>query len=142
MFKGTRHLLLVGRGSSLAAVGTGALIIKESDRFQAEGMSSGAFRHGPFEMLCDGTFVIVFAGDHKTRHLNQRLFEDVRAVQGRAELLGEGAASPPYALPAAPQSIHPILEILPVQMVTLALAVQVGREPGRFERTSKITTKE
>jgi len=142
MFKGTRHLLLVGRGSSLAAVGTGALIIKESDHFQAEGMSSGAFRHGPFEMLCDGTFVIVFAGDHKTRHLNQRLFEDVRAVQGRAELLGEGAASPPYALPAAPQSIHPILEILPVQMVTLALAVQVGREPGRFELASKITTKE
>ena len=88
MFKGTRHLLLVGRGSSLAAVGTGALIIKESDHFQAEGMSSGAFRHGPFEMLCDGTFVIVFAGDHKTRHLNQRLFEDVRAATGPRGVAG------------------------------------------------------
>jgi hypothetical protein len=29
-----------------------------------------------------------------------------------------------------------------VQMVTLALAAQVGREPGRFELASKVTTKE
>ena len=142
MLKGTRHLFLVGRGSSLAAVGTGALIVKESDHFHAEGMSSAAFRHGPFEMLSDETFVLVFAGEHKTRELNQRLFEDVRGEQGRAELVGEGAAFPSCALPSAPQSIHPILEILPVQMVILALAAQVGREPGRFELASKVTTKE
>jgi glutamine---fructose-6-phosphate transaminase (isomerizing) len=141
MLKGTRHLFLVGRGSSLAAVGTGALIVKESDHFHAEGMSSAAFRHGPFEMLSDETFVLVFAGEHKTRELNQRLFEDVREERGRAELVGEGAESP-CALPSAPRSINPILEILPVQMVTLALAAQVGREPGRFELASKVTTRE
>jgi glutamine---fructose-6-phosphate transaminase (isomerizing) len=142
MLKGIRHLFLVGRGSSLAAVGTGALIVKESDHFHAEGMSSAAFRHGPFEMLSDETFVLVFAGEHKTRNLNQRLFEDVREQQGRAELVGEGAPSPSCALPTTPRSIHPIPEILPVQMVTLALAAQVGREPGRFELASKVTTKE
>lgn len=142
MLKGIRHLFLVGRGSSLAAVGTGALIVKESDHFHAEGMSSAAFRHGPFEMLSDETFVLVFSGEHKTRDLNQRLFEDVRQQQGRAELVGEGAASLSCTLPTAPRSIHPILEILPVQMVTLALAAQVGREPGRFELASKVTTKE
>ena len=142
VMKGTRHLFLVGRGSSLAAVGTGALIVKESDHFHAEGMSSAAFRHGPFEMLSEETFVLVFAGEHKTRELNQRLFADVRDERGRAELVGEGAAFPSCALPSAPQSIHPILEILPVQMVTLALAAQVGREPGRFELASKVTTKE
>ena len=142
MLKGIRHLFLVGRGSSLAAVGTGALIVKESDHFHAEGMSSAAFRHGPFEMLSDETFVLVFSGEHKTRDLNQRLFEDVHQQQGRAELVGEGAASLSCTLPTAPRSIHPILEILPVQMVTLALAAQVGREPGRFELASKVTTKE
>jgi glutamine---fructose-6-phosphate transaminase (isomerizing) len=142
MLEGTRHLFLVGRGSSLAAVGTGALIVKESDHFHAEGMSSAAFRHGPFEMLSDETFVLVFAGENKTRELNLRLFEDVREEQARAELVSDGAAFPPCALPSAPRSIHPILEILPVQMVTLALAAQVGREPGRFELASKVTTKE
>ncbi len=142
LLKGIRHLFLVGRGASLAAVGTGALIVKESDHFHAEGMSSAAFRHGPFEMLSDETFVLVFAGENKTRELNRRLFEDVRGQRGRAELVGEGAAFPPCELPSAPRSIHPIVEILPVQMVTLALAAQLGREPGRFELASKVTTKE
>ena len=142
LLQGIRHLFLVGRGASLAAVGTGALIVKESDHFHAEGMSSAAFRHGPFEMLSDETFVLVFSGEHKTRDLNQRLLEDVREQQGRAELVGEGAASRPFALATAPRSIHAILEILPVQMITLALAAQAGREPGRFELATKVTTKE
>ena len=142
MLQGARHLFLVGRGPSLAAVGTGALTIKESDHFHAEGMSSAAFRHGPFEMLSEETFVLVFAGADKTRELNQSLFADIREKGGRAELVGDGAASASCLLPSAPRSIRPILEILPVQMVTLALAAQVGREPGRFELASKVTTKE
>jgi glucosamine--fructose-6-phosphate aminotransferase (isomerizing) len=93
-------------------------------------------------MLSDETFVLVFAGANKTRDLNRRLFEDVREQQGRAELVGEGVASPPFALPSAPRSIHPILEILPVQMITLALGAQAGREPGRFELATKVTTRE
>ena len=80
--KQVRHLFFVGRGRSLAAVGTGALIVKESDHFHAEGMSSAAFRHGPFEMLNDETFVLIFAGDSKTRDLNQRLLKDIREEQG------------------------------------------------------------
>lgn len=142
LLNGIRHLFLVGRGSSLAAAGTGALIVKESDHFHAEGMSSAAFRHGPFEMLSEETFVLVFSGDGKTRELNRRLLEDIREQQGRAELVREEATYSPCTLPAAPRSIQPILEILPVQMITLALAAQVGREPGRFELATKVTTKE
>lgn len=142
MLEGTRHLFLVGRGPSLAAVGNGALTIKESDHFHAEGMSSAAFRHGPLEMLSNETFVFVFAGERKTRKLNQRLFEDIRKEKGRAELIGEGTACSPCVRPSASPSIYPILEILPMQMVTLALAALAGREAGRFDRVSKITTKE
>ena len=142
LLEGIRHLFLVGRGASLAATGTGALIVKESDHFHAEGMSSAAFRHGPLEMLSDETFVLVFAGENKTRDLNQRLFDDVREQQGRAELVSEHSACSACALPSAPRSTHPILEIVPVQMVTLALAAKAGREPGRFELASKVTTRE
>jgi glucosamine--fructose-6-phosphate aminotransferase (isomerizing) len=139
---GIRHLFLVGRGSSLAAAGTGALIVKESDHFHAEGMSSAAFRHGPFEMLSQEAFVLVFSGGRQTRELNTRLLEDIREQEGRAELVSDDAEYAPCELPAAPPNIHPILEILPVQMITLALAAQFGREPGRFELATKVTTKE
>ena len=72
--RGVRRLFLVGRGPSLASVGTGALIVKEADHFPAEGMSSAAFRHGPFEMVGKDTFVVVFAGEKKTQKLNRGLF--------------------------------------------------------------------
>ena len=142
LLRGTRHLFLVGRGASLAAAGTGALIIKESDHFHAEGMSSAGFRHGPLEMLSDEIFVLVFAGDPPTRGLNKRLVEDIRRQNGRTELVGEEAEFAACKLPAAHRNFHPILEILPVQMITLALAAQVGREPGRFELATKVTTRE
>ena len=138
----TRHLFLVGRGASLSSVATGALIVKESDHFHAEGMSSAAFRHGPFEMLGSETFVLVFAGDAKTRDLNQRLHDDIRRQGGRSELVDKDASLPCCRIADRGPSIRQILEILPVQMITLALAAQAGREAGRFERTTKVTTTE
>ncbi|MGB8496070.1 MAG: SIS domain-containing protein [Candidatus Acidiferrum sp.] len=137
-----RHLFLVGRGPSLAAVGTGALIIKESDHLQAEGMSSAAFRHGPYDMLGPETFVLVFAGDRKTAGLNKRLHDDIRAQGGTAELVGETSPDAAFRVAKAPQRILPLLEILPVQMITLALAAVSGREAGRFQFASKITATE
>lgn len=136
-----RHLFLVGRGASLAAVGTGALIVKESDHFHAEGMSSASFRHGPFEMLSEEIFVIVFSGDVKTRDLNLRLLTDIRQQGGRAELVGENSPQEYFRL-ADYSGIRPILEILPVQMITLALAALAGREAGKFELATKVTTTE
>jgi len=138
----TRHLFLVGRGASLATVNTGALIVKESDHFHAEGMSSAAFRHGPFEMLGSETFVLVFAGDPRTRDLNQRLLDDIHEQKGRAELVDQDASLPCCRIAEHGPSVRQILEILPVEMITLALAVQAGREPGRFELASKVTTTE
>jgi glucosamine--fructose-6-phosphate aminotransferase (isomerizing) len=139
---GVRHLFLLGRGESLAAAQSGALIIKESDHFHAEGMSSAAFRHGPFEMLSGEVLALIFAGGRGTRELNRGLLRDVRERGGRAEWIGEDAAFAPCALPPGPRSTAPILEILPIQMVTLALALLAGREPGRFNLAGKVTTKE
>jgi len=139
---GIRHLYLVGRGASLASARTGALITKESAHFPAEGMSSAAFRHGPIEMLGKQTFVLVFAGDAKTRDLNERLLLDIRRRDGRADWVGNDASLLCCRIPECGSGIQQILEILPVQMITLALAAQAGREPGRFSFTSKVTTTE
>ena len=140
--RGVRHLFFAGRGASLAAAGTGGLMVKESDHFHAEGMSSAAFRHGPFEMLSPETFVLVFSGDQSTCALNARLVRDITEHGGRSELVGEDAPSEVFRLPVAEPALRPILEILPVQMITLALAAQGGREAGKFERASKITAVE
>jgi glutamine---fructose-6-phosphate transaminase (isomerizing) len=137
-----RHLFLVGRGASLAAVGTGGLIVKEAALLHAEGMSSAAFRHGPFEMLSAEAFVAVFSGDAKTRDLNRRLLVEVQTQGGRAELVGEKGTLDAFCLADHGDSVRSILEIVPVQMMTLALAAIARREPGKFARATKITTTE
>ncbi len=138
--EGVRDLFITGRGGSLAAAGTGGLIVKESAHFHAEGLSSPAFRHGPFEMISREVFVLVFAGDPVTAPLNEALVRDVRAAGGRAVLIGEAAARGACRLPEVPARLRPVVEMLPVQMVSLALGALAGREAGRFERASKITS--
>jgi len=137
-----RHLFLVGRGASLAAAETGGLITKESAHFHAEGMSSAAFRHGPLEMVAPDTMVLVFAGEAGTVELNRRLVDDVRRVGGRSALVAHDATPGPFQLPACEDIVRPMLEILPVEMMTVALAELQDREAGAFERASKVTRQE
>ncbi len=137
-----RHLFLVGRGASLAAALTGGLILKESTHRAAEGMSSAAFRHGPLEMVGPGTTVLVFGGAEKTRDLNRRLCNDIRKLGGLVMAIGPQAGLPALALPEVPAPLLPMLEILPVEMMTLALAALQDFEAGRFSHAAKVTTVE
>ncbi|MGA9528765.1 MAG: SIS domain-containing protein [Terriglobales bacterium] len=137
-----RNLFVLGRGPSLAATGAGALIIKESVRLHAEGMSAAAFRHGPLELVDAQTCAIVFAGADTTRALQARLRDDIRQAGGRAFWISHDARPAAWNLPAAPSSVSHILEILPLQMTTLALAAERGIEAGRFARIPKVTTTE
>ncbi|MGA9414126.1 MAG: SIS domain-containing protein, partial [Terriglobales bacterium] len=137
-----RDLFLLGRGASLAAAGEGALIVKESVRLHAEGMSGAAFRHGPLEMVNGETFAVVFAGAETTRPLQARLLDDIRQAGGKTGWIAEDASGGAWRLPPTPFSVRAIVEILPVQMMTLALAAEAGIEAGRFARIPKITTME
>jgi glutamine---fructose-6-phosphate transaminase (isomerizing) len=142
LLRDAQDLFLVGRGTSLAAAETGALIIKESDHFHAEGMSSAAFRHGPFEMIGRGAFVGVFAGDDNARLLNEGLVQDLARTSAQAILIGADDGPGACRLPEVGEILRPIVEILPVQMMTLALASIANREPGKFERATKVTVTE
>ena len=137
-----KDIFLVGRGSSLAAVGTGALTTKESAHFHAEAMSSAAFRHGPFEMLGPQIFVGVFAGEGHNRALNEGLVKDVRNAGAKSALFASDTPDPATRMFDAPPPARPIAEILPVQMMTLALAALANREAGKFERATKVTAVE
>ena len=139
---GTDDVFVTGRGSSLATAGTGGLILKESTHLHAEGMSSAAFRHGPFEMLSDKVFVLVLEGSGTTAGLNAALVKDILEAGGRAALVSENAALDVFRLPAVPYAARPLVEILPVQMMSLVLAAQRGHEPGRFQLATKVTTVE
>lgn len=133
-------IFVTGRGDSLASAGTGGLILKESTRQPAEGMSCAAFRHGPLEMCTEKSLVLIFEGAEPDATLNRRLAVDIARLGGRAALISSHAQDAVFRMPNVPDEVRPILEMLPVQMISLARAALSGHIPGQFERASKITT--
>jgi glucosamine--fructose-6-phosphate aminotransferase (isomerizing) len=140
--KGVKYVVLTGRGASLAAAGTGGLIIKEAAHFPAEGMSSAAFRHGPLDMASSQTFVLVYEGTDPTRSLNRNLVADIQKVGGGAALVETSPDGNVFHLPAVPVRGLPMMEILPAQMLSLALARLHKHTPGQFSWGSKVTSTE
>jgi glucosamine--fructose-6-phosphate aminotransferase (isomerizing) len=139
---GVRAVYYAGRGPSLGTVCSAGLITKEATHRPSEGLGSAAFRHGPMEMLDDGVFVLVFAGEDRTRALNESLVGDVRATGARAFLVAEDAELAALRLPAVPSLARPVVEMLPVEMLTLAIPALDGREAGTFHVGGKVTTTE
>ncbi len=136
-----RSVYVVGRGVSLATTGTGGLILKESTRQPAEGMSAAAFRHGVIEMVGPHTLVLVLLGQPEIADLHRKLATDISNHGGPVIVIGSDAGIPePFRIPEVPEPLLPLVEILPVQMLSLAIAARDGREAGRFKLASKITT--
>lgn len=139
---GVMQAFLAGRGASLATAGHGGLILKEATHFPAEGMSAAAFRHGPLEMVSPHTLVAVFEGAKRTAALNARLVQDIQAAGGKAVFIREGAASSAFCTPPVAQRVRPVVEVLPVEILSLAWTAIAGREAGAFGTATKITTTE
>ncbi len=140
--EGVERVFVTGRGPSLATAQTGGLILKESTRFAAEGMSCPAFRHGPLEAVGPNVLVIICEGGPRTSGLNRALAADVEAGGGRVAILGVSSDRAACRWPEVPAALQNAMEMLPVQMLSLALAARLGREAGRFEKATKITSSE
>ena len=139
------HLLILGRGASLGNVWNGALNCKEAAKYPCEGMHAADFRHGPMELVEAGLAALVLEGNPPTARLNQALAREIIALGGRAYWL---AAAPDDGLPTirlpqvVDESVRMLVEVLPIQLLTLALARRAGLEAGKFRHNQKITDRE
>lgn len=144
-FTRTPNLALLGRGFSLAAAYTGALILGEASKVAAIGMQTGEFRHGPMELASDKLSVILFAGPHETQELNARLHKELNDTGAHAIWVTtpDGTQLKPQLL--MPQAVGiglPLAEVIPIQMLTIHMALENGLEPGKFFRSGKVTLSE
>ncbi len=142
-------LAYIGRGPSIASVRTSALITKESSKIFCLGLSAGQFRHGPLELARLGFKSVIFAGDKRTRALNERLANDIASYGGHCLLItpqpNKTLSSPnllQIPIPNATSNLLPIFEIVPIELLTIRLAEANGFEPATFDHASKITSKE
>jgi glucosamine--fructose-6-phosphate aminotransferase (isomerizing) len=140
-------VFVLGRGASMAAARTGALVVKEAARFPAEGMSVPQFRHGPLELVDETTTLVVLAGALRDRDRNAALARDAADAGGRVLWLDpDRRGDPPpgclaLAAPAATDDAdRPVAEILPLQLLSVVLARRRGHVPGTFTRITKVTS--
>lgn len=139
-----QHLVLLGRGPSMAAVMTGALILAEAAKLPALPIHAAEYRHGPHEMTRPGLTALVFAGTEITRQQNLRLLQDLLSYQASAFLVSPQPQGqlPRLWMPAASGIGLPLAEIVPIQLLTIACAEQAGLEPGKFFHTGKVVLSE
>jgi glucosamine 6-phosphate synthetase-like amidotransferase/phosphosugar isomerase protein len=79
-------------------------------------------------------------------HPNSRTIADIAGFGGRCLVVEpEGARTKPsigllaLALPNVADGLLPILEIIPIQLLMVPMAIARGFEPARFRNGSKVT---
>jgi len=138
------YLTLLGRGPSVASAMAGALILKEAAKMRAEGISAGQFRHGPLEAVAPGFATVVFATPGRTRDINLRLAHDIVEFGGKVVIIGsdeelKGERIFNLMLPSLDEFYSPLLEIVPIQLLSWGIAREKGLEPGKFDKAKKVT---
>jgi glutamine---fructose-6-phosphate transaminase (isomerizing) len=136
-----QFLTLLGRGPAVASAMNGALMLKEAARIPAEGLSGGQFRHGPMEAVSPNAGVIVFANGGRTQGLMQKLAEDISDRGGRVVVIGQGIDHENICnipLPIVDEYLSPLLEIIPIQLLTAGFAENRGIIPGEFRWGGKV----
>jgi glucosamine--fructose-6-phosphate aminotransferase (isomerizing) len=141
-------LYLLGRGPALASVYEGALLLHETAKTAAVGMSSGQFRHGPAEILSPDFRAVVFGTPPITRSLDRSLADDLFSTGAQARWIGPAAEAGDSHAPSlvpwpeiAPV-LAPLFEIVPLQVAAYRLALWRGITPGDFRFVTEVTASE
>jgi glucosamine--fructose-6-phosphate aminotransferase (isomerizing) len=138
-FKAEKFLYL-GRGVHYAIAREGALKLKEISYAHAEGYPAGELKHGPNALVDDKLPVVVLAAcdhhdpDSVLRY--RRTLEVMKEVRSRKgplvavategdEEVGE-IADHVFYVPAAPELLLPIVEVIPLQLFAYHVAVDKG----------------
>jgi glutamine---fructose-6-phosphate transaminase (isomerizing) len=143
-------LYLLGRGPALASVYEGALLLHETAKTAAVGMSSGQFRHGPAEILSRDFRAVVFGTPPITRTLDRSLADDLFSVGAKVRWIGpaamasDGRSHVPSLVPwpEIADVLAPLFEIVPLQAAAYRLALWRGITPGDFRFVTEVTASE
>ena len=143
---GVKAIYLLGRGPSLGSVSEGTLLFHEVAKAPASAMSAAHFRHGPVEVVSGDFRALVFATQTATRDLDVALASDIVGMGGNARIIGTGEIDAKLRLcawPAGiPETLAPVVEVVPVQLAALRLAQWRGITPGDFRFAPEVTLTE
>jgi glutamine---fructose-6-phosphate transaminase (isomerizing) len=137
--------LYLGRGVHYAIAREGALKLKETSYAHAEGYPAGELRHGPNALVDENLPVVVLAtcdrSDPDSMLRYRRTLDVMKEVKSRHGRLiavaTEGDQETPkvaddvFVVPAAPELLLPIIEVIPLQLFAYHVATKKGYDVDR-----------
>jgi glucosamine--fructose-6-phosphate aminotransferase (isomerizing) len=148
-FKGARDFLFLGRGTNYPIALEGALKLKEISYIHAEGYAAGEMKHGPIALIDDGIPVVVIAPKGKGYEKILSNLAEVRARDGVVIAVathGDRGIAEHCAhvlwVPDAPALLQPLLTVLPLQMLSYAVALARGNDVDQPRNLAKSVTVE
>ena len=138
------RMLFIGRGMSMATAKEAALKVIETCGVAASGWSAADAKHGPLGQVGPSTPVFLLAASAMGRDSVLALTADVNARGGRVIVVGrpgENSQTETYGakFPTVEESLIPALEMIPLQLLALELALARGRDPDHPFGLSKVT---
>src|ERR1043165_1976403 len=155
-YQKVHDFLFLGRGIHYPIALEGALKLKEISYIHAEGYPAGEMKHGPNALIDENLPVVVIAtrdvsspGSLVRYEKTLSNLKEVKARSGKVIVLAtegdedakDGADHVIY-IPAAPEELLPILEIVPLQLLAYHIAVRRGCDVDQPRNLAKSVTVE
>ena len=155
-YQSFKNFLFLGRGVHYPIAREGALKLKESSYLHAEGYPGGELKHGPNALVSDGTpLVMVTTVDRSDLDALLRyekmvqLMRDMKAqganivaVANESDSVVAALANVTITVPELPESILPIAEVVPLQMLSYFMAINNGIDVDHPRNLTKAVVQE
>jgi glucosamine--fructose-6-phosphate aminotransferase (isomerizing) len=135
------HVFVLGRGSLYATASEAALKIKEVSYIHAEAFAGGELKHGPIAMIKKGTPCIIFISKDTEKTILSNAME-VKSRGGYIIGIGPEPIESFDFFIKVPEtnSLNPICDIIPIQILAYQLAVMLGHDPDKPRNLAKSVT--
>jgi len=136
----------LGRSVSLASCHEARLLWEEAAKRPATALTSGGFRHGPQEIVRNGSRIGIWIDGERMRGQDLELARDLTRLGSKVLLIGQGleenAAQCVLRLPAVPARWQFLIDVIPIQIAAERFAAVLGEDPDSFRLCSYIVEDE
>ena len=146
-FRGAHTVYFVSRGPAMAAARQAALTFQEGCHVYAAALSGGSMRHGPFEIVGQGHYAVVFAPEGHGGDLMRSMALEMAEIGSRV-ILFTALEVPSHSnllsilLEPGEPELFPLACAVPQELLLDRMASDRGWTAGVFRRGSKITARE
>ena len=141
--KDISDIYVLGRGIHYPIASEAALKLKELTYIHAEGIPGGELKHGPLALMDSNVYVVILNPDDSTY---DDTLTSAREIKARgAKIIGiSDKKSDVYdywiEIPKIEESMYPIIEIIPIQLLSYYSALEKDTDPDYPRNLAKSVT--